>query len=168
MTVAKSVILIPAFESGGVVVYQTVRGTNDFGGKPWHSNALYPGLGGMEFGEVRLFLRLVGCVKRDCVVVRCLELAATEPGCVLTQCGCTRLAWAFERAESEWPNLALVECERPVGLEQVHTYFKDVDLRHGVGMMPSKVPQTSAVRHSALFFSNKFYLWTSRSLRPGL
>lgn len=122
----------------------------------------------MEWADVWLVLRRVGGVKRDCVVVRCLELAATEPGSGLTRFGCTRLARAFEQADSEWPNLALVDVERLVRLEQVHPDFKDVALLHGVGMIPSKVPQTSAERHSARFFSNIFHPWTSRSLRPRL
>lgn len=149
-------------------MYQSVRSTDDFGGKPWYSIVLYPGPDGMNWGEVRLVLRRVGSVQRDCVVVRCLQAAATEPGCVLTRFGCTRLAWAFEQADSDWPLLEVVDAALLVRLEQVHPDFRDVAKRHGMGVMPSQVPQTRGERHCARFFSNTFYAWTSRSLRPGL
>lgn len=166
LTLGNTVTIVPKFEWGtpSTPAHQFVRGAEDFYGSAWQSHVLYMDVDGAQrWGQVRVVLRGVNGEKRQAVVVQCMREALARPGCALTRYGCQRLAWDFSVPDDDWPRLAVVEVSSIVRVEQVHVDWWDLARRLGVRTMPSSAPDTADERRSALFFSNAFYPWVSRS-----
>lgn len=169
LTVANTVPIRAKFEWGGRSVVQPVRGADRFYGSPWHSHVRYRTREGeTAWGLVRLVVRAAGKVPRRCVVVQRLRRVPARTNCVLTRYGCIRLAWAFASPTEEWPELAAVDMDDILRVEQVHTDWRDLASRLGIFAVPSSAPQTAEERRASRLFTNVFYPWTSRSLHAGV
>jgi len=164
----KTVRIMARFEWGAPTVMQHLRAADSFIGKSWFSWVLYKALDdGVRWGRLRLVLRSVAGQARSCVVVHRLRRVTARPGCVLSHFGCVRLAWAFDSDDDVYPALELVDVVRILREEDVQTDWYDRAARLGLRDMPSDGTTSAAEWRAARFFTNPFFPWTSRSMRPG-
>jgi len=168
LSVHKTVRIMARFEWGAPPALQHLRATASFIGKPWWSFVRYQGPGGMtQWGRTRLVLRSVGRERRSCVVVQRLRRVDARPGCVLSVHHCQRLAWNFRSPLDPYPMLELVDASQILRAEDIQVDWAHLSERHGLFSTPANVPTSSAERRAARFFTNPFFPWTSRSMRPG-
>jgi len=160
--------IMARFEWGASTRMQHLRATANFMGKPWLSFVRYESSdGAVRWGRLRLVLRALGSERRSCVVLQRLRPVEARPGCVLSKYGCTRLAWDV-RAEDTYPALELVDATRIYREEDIQVDWFDLSERLGLFATPSNTQDTEAERRASRFFTNPFFPWTSRALRPGL
>jgi len=168
VTVHRTARIMARFEWGATTVVQRVRAASSFMGKPWFSSVRYEAPdGGTKWGRARLVLRSIGGTRRSCIVVQRLRRVEARPGCVLSRFGCVRLAWDFEADTDVHPALELVDATRVLRVEDLQVDWFDLSDRLGLFATPANQSPTAEERHAARFFTNVFYPWTSRSLRPG-
>jgi len=168
LSVHKTVRIMARFEWGAPPALQHLRATSSFIGKPWWSFVRYQGPSGMtQWGRTRLVLRSLGRERRSCVVVQRLRRVDARPGCVLSAHHCERLAWHFRSPADSYPILELVDASLILRAEDIQVDWAHLSERRGLFATPANVPTTSAERREARFFTNPFYPWTSRSMRPG-
>jgi len=168
VTLHKTVRIMARFEWGAPTVMQHLRAANSFIGKSWFSWVLYRALDdGVRWGRLRLVLRSVAGRARSCVVLQRLRRATARPGCVLSEFGCVRLAWAFDSDDAVYPALHVVDAVDILREEDVQTDWYDRAARLGLRSMPSDRTSSAAEWRAARFFTNPFFPWTSRSMRPG-
>lgn len=168
VSVHKTVRIMARFEWGAPPTLQHLRATSSFIGKPWWSFVRYQGTSGMaQWGRVRLVLRSLGRERRSCVVVQRLRRVDPRPECVLTAHNCKRLAWHFHSPLDAYPMLELVDASRILRAEDIQVDWADFSDRLGLFATPANVRIDTAERHASRFFTNAFYPWTSRSMRPG-
>lgn len=160
---AKTLKFYAKFEWGAATRVQYLRASPAFNGKPWFDHVRYKGENGeVRWGEARLVLRRVGPTRRQCIVVRRMQVAAPAPHCVLTAHGCQRLGWYFHTPQDVWPAIEVVEVHQLLRLENVVPDWRDLASRHGLEVMPSKKQITADEYRQERFFVNAFYPWTSR------
>jgi len=121
----------------------------------------------VRWGRLRLVLRSVAGQARSCVVLQRLRRVAGRPRCILSEFGCVRLAWAFDSDVDMYPSLEVVNAERILREEDVQTDWYDRAARLGLRAMPSDRCTSATEWRAARFFTNPFFPWTSRSMRPG-
>jgi len=164
----KTVRIMARFEWGAPTIMQHLRAATSFIGKSWFSWVLYKALDDeLCWGRLRLVLRSVAGHARSCVVVQRLRRVTARPGCVLSAFGCVRLAWAFDSNDDVYPALELVDAVDILREEDVQTDWHDRAARLGLRAMPSDRTTSAAEWRAARFFTNPFFPWTSRSMRPG-
>jgi len=169
VTTHNTVRIVARFEWGAPAAVQHLRATHDFAGKPWYSYVRYETSdGGIGWGRIRVVLRSIGAQRRSCVVLQRLRPVAPRAGCVLTRYSCVRLQWDFESSDDEHPALEVVDATRILRSEDVQVDYRDLADRHGLFATLSNSPDTAAERRACRFFTNPFFPWTTRALRPGL
>jgi len=87
---------------------------------------------------------------------------------VLSRYGCQRLAWEFDSPSDEYPALELVDANRILRAEHVQFDWWDLTERLGLFATPANKAINAEERRAARYFTNPFFPWTSRELRPGL
>jgi len=168
VTVHRTARIVARFEWGAPPNVQHVRAAASFMGKPWFSFVRYEARdGAVRWGRARLVLRSLGRTRRSCVVVQRMRRVDARSGCVLTRFGCVRLAWHFDGASDEYPGLELVDATRILREEDVQVDWFDLSDRLGLFATPANKRITAAERRASRYFTNVFYPWTSRSMRPG-
>jgi len=168
VTVHRTARIMARFEWGAPTVMQHVRAAPSFMGKPWFSSVRYEAPdGALQWGRARLVLRSIGGTRRSCIVVQRLRRAEARPGCVLSRFGCVRLAWDFESDTDAHPALELVDATRVLRVEDLQVDWFELSDRLGLFATPANQPSTAEERRATRFFTNVFYPWTSRSMRPG-
>jgi len=168
VSVHKTVRIMARFEWGASPVLQHLRATSSFIGKPWWSFVRYEGAGGAtQWGRIRLVLRSLGRERRSCVVVQRLRRVDAEPGCILTRHKCNRLAWHFGSPLDAFPSLELVDAALILRAEDIQVDWADLSARLGLFATPTNKNVTTEERRASRFFTNPFYPWTSRTMRPG-
>jgi len=169
VTTHKTVRIVARFGWGAPSAVQHLRAIRDFGGKPWYSFAQYETEnGGIGWGRLRLVLRSVGPRRRSCVVLQRLRRATPRPGCVLSRHNCVRLRWDLDDEVDEHPSLEIVDARRLLRAEDVQVEYEDLADRLGLRATPSSMPDTVTERRACRFFTNPFFPWTTRPMRPGL
>jgi len=169
VTTHSNVRIVARFEWGAPSTVQRLRATRDFAGKPWYSFVRYETSdGGIAWGRLRVILRSIGACWRNCVILQRLQPAAPRAGCVLTSFNCVRLRWAYDRDADDHPALELVDAARILRAEDVQMDYRDLSDRLGLYATPSTQPDTAAERRMSRYFTNPFFPWTTRALRPGL
>jgi len=167
LVVSPSFAFFCTFEWGAPPIVQTACATESFMGKPRYDHIWYTDQSGQRrLGWVRMVVRALGGAVDDFVVVRCMQEVPSQPDCALTRSGCRRMAWRFSAPDRDWPDLARVPLASVLRLEHVVVDFQDLGDRRGLYAVPSNTPDTTAERHSARFFTNHFYPFTSRVLNP--
>jgi len=168
VTVHRTARIVARFEWGAPPTVQSVRAAASFMGKPWFSFLRYEARdGAVCWGRARLVLRSLGRTRRSCVVIQRMRRVDPRPGCVLTRFGCMRLTWHFDSAADEYPGLEVVDATRILREEDVQVDWFDLSDRLGLFATPANKRITAAERRDARYFTNVFYPWTSRSMRPG-
>jgi len=169
VTTHSNVRIVARFEWGAPSAVQHLRATRDFSGKPWYSFVRYENNdGGIAWGRLRVILRSIGACRRNCVVLQRLRPVTPRAGCVLTSFNCVRLGWAFDSDTDDHPALELVDAARILRAEDVQMDYRDLSDRLGLYATPSTQPDTAAERRMTRYFTNPFFPWTTRALRPGL
>jgi len=167
LVVSPSFAFFCTFEWGAPPIVQTACATESFMGKPRYDHIWYTDQSGQRrLGWVRMVVRALGGAVDDFVVVRCMQEGRSQPDCALTRSGCQRMAWRFSAPDRDWPDLARVPLASVLRLEHLVVDFQDLGDRRGLYAVPSNTPDTTAERHSARFFTNHFYPFTSRVLNP--
>jgi len=157
------------FEWGAPGKVQHLRGSPNFMDKPWFSYVRYEAADGtIKWGRVRLVVRALGRERRSCVVLQRMRPVAPRHGCVLSRYGCQRLAWDFHSEADEYPALALIDATRILRAEDVQVDWWDLTERLGLLETPANKTIDATERRAARYFTNPFFPWTSRELRPGL
>lgn len=159
---ANTIVKRAVFEWGAPGTPQHIRGADSFRGAPWYSHIRYRSLTGeTRWGMVRVVLRAIDDQPRTVVVVQRMRQVPPRAGCVLSEFGCTRLAWAFDSSGDEWPALEAVELANILRLEQIHVDWEDLCARRGIFVTPTTAPFTAEERRAVRFFVNVFYPWTT-------
>jgi len=167
LVVAQSISFFCKFEWGSPSVVQTAWATASFEGRPRYDHLRFLDSGGMvQFGAIRLVVRVVDGEGEDFVLVHLLQRAAALPRCSLSRTGCERLRWSFVRPDDAWPALVKVPLVNFLRLEHVVPDFRDLAERMGLRSRPSTVPDTPEERHAQRFFTNAYFPWTSREQHP--
>jgi len=168
VTVHRTARIVARFECGAAPVVEHVRAAPSFVGKPWFSFLRYETSDcDVSWGRACLVLRSLGRTRRICVVVQLMRRIDPWPGCVLTRFGCTRLGWDFEVETDEYPALELVDASRILREEDVQVDWFGLSDRQGLFAKPASKRLTPEERRASRYFTNVFYPWTSRSMRPG-
>jgi len=169
VTLHNTARIMARFEWGAPPTMQHLRASRNFMNKPWFSFVRYETVDGVvRWGRVRLVLRSLGRVRRSCVVAQRLRCVAARPNCVLSRYGCQRLAWEFDTSADEYPGLDLVDATRILRAEDVQVDWFDLSERLGLFATPTNKTINAAERRAERYFTNPFFPWTSRDLRPGL
>jgi len=169
VTTHNTVRIVARFEWGAASTVQHLRATRDFYGKPCFSFVRYEtSEGGIGWGRLRLILRSIGAGNRNCVVLQRLRPVTPRAGCILTSFNCVRLGWAFDSEADDHPALELVDAAQILRTEDVQTDYRDLSDRLGLYATPLSQPDTAAERRMTRYFTNPFFPWTTRALRPGL
>jgi len=169
VTTHKTVRIVARFEWGAVSTVQHLRATREFAGKPWYSFVRYEtNDGGIGWGRLRVILRSVGAFRRSCVVLQRMRPVPPRAGCILTTFGCVRLGWDVDSEVDDHPALEIVDAARIIRAEDVQIDYRDLSDRLGLYATPSTQPDTAEERRMARYFTNPFFPWTTRAMRPGL
>jgi len=169
VTLHNTARIVARFEWGAPGKVQHLRASPSFMNKPWFSYVRYEAAGGtVQWGRVRLVLRALGRERRSCVILQRMRRVPARPGCVLSRYGCQRLAWEFDQATDEYPALTVVDATNILRAEDVQVDWWDLTERLGLLATPANKVIDAAERRAARYFTNPFFPWTSRALRPGL
>jgi len=161
--------IVARFEWGAPPVLQHLRATSSFHGKPSYSFVRYEtASGGVGCGRVRPVLRSIGRQPRSCVVLQRMHPVEPRDGCVLTRFRCVRLAWVIGVGNDSYPALEVVDAARIYRAEDIQVDWFDLGDRLGLFATPQNKSVTADERRASRYFTNPFYPWTSRALRPGL
>jgi len=79
-----------------------------------------------------------------------------------------RLRWDLDDEVDEHPSLEVVDARRLLRAEDVQVEYEDLADRLGLRATPSSMPDTVTERRACRFFTNPFFPWTTRPMRPGL
>jgi len=169
VTTHSTIRIVARFEWGAPSAMQHLRATRDYFGKPWYSFVRY-GMtdGGIGWGRLRVVFRSLGVGRRNCVVLQRLRSVVPHAGCILTSFNCVRLGWDFDSDTDDHPAPEVVDAARILRAEDVQIDYQDLADRLGLYATPSTQPDTAAERRMTRYFTNPFFPWTTRAMRPGL